>query len=103
MPTKVYVKSDQERGSILSLIRSSVEAQIIQIEIALEMADKRLLPFEKKYNASSEYFIKEMTAEDLKGGDDEYIKWAGEYSLKQRLKKKLEQLQNIEYDYSKIF
>ena len=51
----------------------------------------------KKNQVSSEHFITEMHAEDLSGGDDEYIRWAGEYELMQRLQKKLQQLQEIEY------
>jgi len=50
----------------------------------------------------SDYFIKNMAAEDLEGGDDEYISWAGEYELKQRLMKKLCHLQEIEYDNSEV-
>ena len=37
-----------------------------------------------------------MAAEDLEGGDDEYITWAGEYQLMQRLEQKLGQLQGDE-------
>ena len=39
----------------------------------LKLADKRLAPFEEKYDVTSEYFISEMAAEDLEGSDDEYI------------------------------
>src|SRR5262245_33561555 len=38
---------------------------------------------------TSEHFIVEMTAEDLEGKDDEYVHWAGEYKLMQRLQDKL--------------
>jgi hypothetical protein len=52
---------------------------------------------EKKYNVNSEYFISNMATEDLEGGDNEYVDWAGEYQLKQRLEEKLDWLQEIEY------
>lgn len=38
-----------------------------------------------------------MAAEDLEGGDDECVRWAGEYRLMQRLQEKLEQLREISY------
>jgi hypothetical protein len=41
--------------------------------------------------------IAEMTAEDLEGKDDEYVHWAGEYKLTQRLQDKLRKLQEISY------
>jgi hypothetical protein len=43
-----------------------------------------------------------MAAEDLKGGDDEYVRWAGEYKLMQRLQEKLRQLQEINYSDSSL-
>jgi hypothetical protein len=66
------------------------------------MAQKRLAPFEQKYQVTSEYFITEMAAEDLAGGDDEYVTWAGEYQLKQRLQEKLRQLQEISYGHADL-
>ena len=50
-----------------------------------------------KYGVTSEHFITEMTAEDLEGKDDEYVRWAGEYQLTQRLRDKLRKLQEISY------
>jgi hypothetical protein len=38
-----------------------------------------------------------MTAEDLVGGDDEYVHWAGEYRLRQRLLQKLDALRGINF------
>jgi len=38
-----------------------------------------------------------MAAEYLAGGDDEYVQWAGEYALLQRLEEKLRQLTEIKY------
>jgi len=72
----------------LHLVKSAIETEIARLELALEMANKRLMPFDKKYNVTSDHFISHLTAEDLDGGDDEYVSWAGEYQLKQRLESK---------------
>lgn len=61
------------------------------------LARKRLQPFERRYNVSSERFMAEMAAEDLEGGDDEYVQWAGEYLLMRRLEEKLMGLQEVRY------
>jgi hypothetical protein len=102
MSTTIYIQSDQEASDVLHLVRTAIEAEAIRLELALEMANQRLMSFEKKYNVTSEYFISHLSAEDLTGGDDEYISWAGEYQLKQRLQKKLKQLREIQYDNSGI-
>ena len=51
---------------------------------------------ERKYNISSDKFIAEWSAEDLKGQDMEYIEWAGEYQLFSRLNERLVVLKSIE-------
>jgi hypothetical protein len=102
MSTTLYVKSAQNSSTILHLIKSTIDNEIVKLELAVKIADKHLKPFEEKYQISSDYFISHLAAEDLEGGDDEYVRWAGEYQLKQRLLQKLEQLREIEYDHSGV-
>lgn len=77
---------------------STIEGEIAQLELAQE----RLVPFEQKYGVTSEHFISEMTAEDLEGGDEEYVSWAGKYKLMQQLQEKLRRLQEIDYDSQEL-
>ena len=98
----IYVEPAQKSSEVLCLIRSAIESQIAKLELGVKMAKKRLAPFEHKYDVTSEYFISEMVAEDLKGGDDEYVRWAGEYKLMQRLQEKLQQLVEIDYGDSEL-
>ncbi len=95
--TTIYIEPAQEAGEVLYLVRSAIESEITKLELALKMAMKRLVPFEQQYGVTSEYFIPEMAAEDLEGGDNEYVRWAGEYKLMQRLQEKLQKLQEINY------
>ena len=95
--TTIYIEPIQEASEVLPLVQSAIEGEIIRLELALKMAEKRLVPFEQKYGVTSDYFMAEMVAEDLAGGDDEYVSWTGEYKLKQRLQEKLRQLQEISY------
>lgn len=94
----IYVEPAQDANEVLSLVRSAIEGEIKRLELALTLAEERLVPFEKKYGVTSEHFIANMAAEDLESGDDEYIHWAGEYKLRQRLRDKLKKLQEIRYD-----
>jgi len=98
----LYVHPVQKSGELLSLVRSAVESEIARLELALERAEQRLRAFEERYGVTSEYFISTMVAEDLQGGDDEYVQWAGEYRLAQRLREKLHRLREIEYSDSGV-
>lgn len=46
---------------------------------------------------SSEFFWTNWTAENLSGGDDEYVCWAGEIKIKDKLINALQKLDTIEY------
>lgn len=98
MATKIHIQSDEDIASTFALVRSAISAEIARIEMAIDLSAKRLRPFEKKYHVTSEHFISCMAAEDLEGGDDEYIEWMGEFRLKQKLEEKLSRLKSIEYE-----
>lgn len=98
----IYVEPTQRAGEVLPLVRSAVEGEITRLELALKRARERLAPFEQKYGVTSEHFMSEMAAEDLEGGDEEYVHWAGEYKLMERLHDKLQQLQEIRYGDSNL-
>lgn len=102
MSITLSVKTDRRQAVILQLVKATLDAEIIRLELALEMADRRLKPFEQKYRVTSDYFLAHWTAEDLEGRDDEYVCWAGEYRLKQRLLEKLQHLREIKYDHTGV-
>lgn len=99
----LYIRPDQRAGEVLSLVRSAIESEITRLELALEQAKRRLQAFEEKYGVTSDYFISVMTAEDLQGGDEEYVQWAGEYLLAQRLQEKLTWLRELKYGDPGVF
>ena len=98
----VHIQAGQDTGEVLYLIQSAIQSETTRLELALKVAKERLTPFECKYGVTSEHFISEMAAEDLEGGDEEYVHWAGEYKLMQRLEKKLQQLREISYSDSSL-
>lgn len=94
----IYVQPADRAELLLPLVQAAVNGEIVRLELALGLARERLLLFERKYGVTSAHFIEHMTAEDLEGGDDEYVQWAGEYRLMQRLEEKLVRLREVEYD-----
>lgn len=98
----LYVQPLDQAQHLLPLVRAAVNGEIVRLELALHLARERLLPFERKYGVTSKHFVEHMTAEDLQGGDDEYVQWAGEYRLMQRLEEKLARLQEVEYSDTEV-
>ncbi len=47
----------------------------------IERTQRRLAQFEQRYGVDTARFLQEMAAEDLEGGDLEYVEWAGEAKL----------------------
>ena len=90
----IHIEPTEDK-QVLDLVESAVRGEVIRLELALELARRRLDPFERKYHVTSDDFAANMTAEDLQGGDDEYVRWAGEYKLTQRLEEKTQAVEGI--------
>ena len=92
---RVEIKSDIEE--IETIVKSAIHAEIKRLEIGLNKTDKEIKKFEDKYKISSAIFLQEYAAEDLDGGDDEYISWMGEIKIKEKVFEELNKLKKIEY------
>jgi hypothetical protein len=68
-----------------------------QLRTSIERTQRKLTKFERKYNVTTTYFLASMTAEDLPGGDLEYVEWAGEAKLLAGLQTELEALERASY------
>ncbi len=98
----IFIQPVDRAQQLMPLVQAAVNGEIVRLELALSLARERLLPFERKYGVTSEHFIEHMVAEDLEGGDDEYVQWAGEYRLMQRLEEKLLRLREVEYGDTEV-
>jgi hypothetical protein len=96
----VEIISDTEH--IVGIIKTAIEAEIKRLEIGLNKTDKEIRKFEKKYKVSSDTFLQEYAAEDLEGGDEEYVKWIGEIRIKEKITEDLNRLKEIEYVTERI-
>ncbi len=94
---KIEIRASDSNHEALQLVRGAIESKMARIRLGLEITQKKLAKFEAKYQVSSEKFISEMAAEDLFEGDMEYVEWAGEYRILQKLKEDLERLEAVEY------
>jgi hypothetical protein len=86
-----------DRKDSAEAVRSAILAEMKRLEISLQVTERRIKAFEELYKTPSDTFVKELAAEDLKGGDIEYVEWAGELKIRDRLLEELRDLQEIEY------
>ena len=91
----LQITSDQQH--VLPIIQSAIVAKVKRIEIGLKKTEREIQKFETQYHISSEQFMDAYTADDLEGGDDDYVSWMGELKLRQAMWEELHLLQNIKY------
>lgn len=89
------IVSDGEEHA--EVVKSAISTEIKRLEIALRRTEKEIRKYEEKYKVPSDAFVKKFSAEDLKGGDLEYIRWIGELKIKKRVLEDLKRLKNITY------
>lgn len=94
--TKLRIQSDKDDG-IIDVIRAAISAEIKRLEIGLSKTNMQIEKFETEYHVTSEVFQKEFSAENLKNGDQEYVEWAGELKIREKIAEDLRKLKEIEY------
>jgi hypothetical protein len=82
---------------VTELIKRAIAAEIDRLEKNLKFTKTRLHVFEDKYNQPSNQLKNRLRAEDMDGGDLEYLEWAGEYQLFLELEEQIKVLKNLEY------
>ncbi len=76
-------------------VRNALAAYKARLEQGQRRGRRRLSEFERRYGVSTEHFLKEMTAEDLAGGDLEYVEWAGEAKVSKGVESELKDLEHV--------
>lgn len=78
---------------------NALETYKARLRASVERTKRRLNEFETRYRVTTDHFLKQMAAEDLVGGDIEYVEWAGEAKLLQGLESELEELEHARYRF----
>lgn len=93
---RLQIQSDAEEGA-LDIIRSAIVAETSRLELGLRSTERHIRAFEERYCVASDDFLRDFAAEDLTNGDYEYVCWAGEIKLRERIAAQLETLKGIQY------
>jgi hypothetical protein len=94
--TRIIIESAKKQ-EIQPIVEAALAAEAQKLEIGLKRTRERLKEFEERYGVATAGFIERMAAEDLAGGDLEYVEWVGEYRLLQKIEADLAVLKDIEY------
>lgn len=78
-------------------VLQAIETYKARLRSGIERTQRRLAQFEQRYGVDTAHFMQEMTAEDLEGGDLEYVEWAGEAKLLEGLGMELRELMHARY------
>jgi hypothetical protein len=79
------------------IVIRALELYKAQLQTSINRTRRKLAYFEQQYNVTTERLLTQMTAEDLPGGDWEYVEWAGEAKLLAGLQAELEELEGASY------
>jgi hypothetical protein len=88
-----------DRASVQTVVQA-LEAYKVRLRASITRTKRRLATFEARYGVDTRHFLQEMTAEDLQGGDLEYVEWAGEAKLLEGLEAELRELEHASYHVS---
>jgi hypothetical protein len=85
---------DQEGAQVIA---NALDAYRARLQANIERTRRRLEAFEQRHGVPTGRFLAEMAAEDLPGGDLEYVEWAGEARLLEGLEGELRRLDHARH------
>jgi len=95
MSVQVVIELRDKRGA--QTVLQAIDVHKARLQAGIERTRRRLAQFEQRYGVDTARFLREMAAEDLEGGDLEYVEWAGEAKLLEGLEAELAELEYARY------
>ena len=97
MSVQMVIELRDERAA--QTVFQALEAYKARLRAGIERTKSRLAQFEERYGVETSHFLQQMTAEDMEGGDLEYVEWAGEAKLLKGLMAELTELEHAHYEF----
>ena len=98
MTVQMVIEVQNRQGA--QAVVQAMEAYKARLRFSIERTKRHLDVFEARYGVDTERFLRKMAAEDLVGGDLEYVEWAGEAQLLEGLTGELTELEHAHYRLS---
>ena len=100
MTTRMVIEFDEAQA--YRAVLSAIDAYKQRLRTGIARGRRQLALFEERYGVSTEHFLTHMAAEDLIGGDLEYVEWAGEAKLLGSLETELAELEQAHYELPEL-
>jgi hypothetical protein len=95
MSVQLVIELADQHGA--QTIMQALDAYKVRLRASIDRTKRHLGAFETRYGVNTAHFLSEMTAEELAGGDLEYVEWAGEAKLLEGLEAELRELAYARY------
>lgn len=95
MSVQMVIELREKQGA--QPVLQAIESYKARLRACIGRTRRRLTQFEQRYGVDTVHFLQEMAAEDLEGGDLEYVEWAGEAKLLEGLEAELTELEHARY------
>ena len=95
--TRIRVEDRDAGGEVSRLLQTAVESKVRRLRLGIESTEAHLRALERRHGRPSTKAMATAAAEDLAGGDLDYVEWLGEWRMLQQLKQDLRQLEAVEY------
>lgn len=92
---KINVQAGYEKA-VMNILSEALSQKKKLIKIAMRRTQNNLNAFEKKYKMTSRTFYSKYTKGQL-GDDLDFMEWAGEQEIIQRLKQEYKQIEGIHF------
>lgn len=100
MTTRMVIEFDEAQA--YRSVLSAIDAYKQRLRTSIARSRRLLTLFEERYSVSTDHFLTHMAAEDLAGGDVEYVEWAGEAKLLISLETELAELEKARYELPEL-
>jgi hypothetical protein len=98
MSVQIVIELADQQGA--QTVINALEAYKARLRANIKRTRRRLRNLEERYGVTTEHFLDKMAAEDLIGGDSEYVEWAGEAKLLEGIESELAELEHARYRLS---
>jgi hypothetical protein len=93
MSTQMVIELSGQQAT--QTVLRAIDLYKTRLRASIARTQRHLAEFEQRYRVTTAHFLTAVTAEDLAGGDLEYVEWAGEAKLLKGLEIELGELEHV--------
>ena len=95
MSCQIVIELSDPQG--VQAVLHALESYKARLRASIERGRRKLVEFEQRYGVETDDLMERLTAEDLAGGDLDYVEWVGEAKLLAGVEAELRELEDARY------